>query len=234
MTSLEIKPGIQAHDQLNPRLWLSKDQLRPEVREKLLQIAGDFFDYVKVPVGIYDIIITGSQCSYGYTDFSDLDLHIIVNYQDVSCDQSVEELFDTKRKLYKRDHQITIRGILVEPYVEDLNSPVKGSTYSIVQDRWLIKPEKIRRAIPDDLERPISAWVRVITAAVRVGEHRGLKDIKSMLMTYRQLGLNRGGELDPANIVFKSLRNMGVVNLLQSAINRSKDRELSLPERHKH
>jgi hypothetical protein len=54
-----------------------------------------------------------------------------------------------------------------------------------------------------------------------------------MLMTYRKLGLARGGELDSANLVFKSLRNMGVVTVLQTSINKTKDRELSLAERHK-
>ena len=233
MTSLEIAPGIVTHQSLNPKLWLNKDQLRPEVREKLLQIAGEFFEYVEVPVGVYDIVITGSQCSYGYTDYSDLDLHVIVSYKDVSCDQPVEELFDTKRKLWKRDHDVMIRGIMVEPYVEDLARPVKGSTYSIVQDRWVQQPKKITEPVPDDLEKTLSAWVRVISAAVKVANHDRLKDVKSMLMTYRKLGLARGGELDPANLVFKSLRNMGVVTVLQTAINKTKDRELSLPERHK-
>lgn len=234
MNHLAIAPGIERHTELNPRLWHADQSLRPAVREKLLEIAAEFFDYVAVPVGIYDVVITGSQCSYGYTAYSDLDLHIIVDYDAVDCEDSVRELFDTKRRLWAKNHMVTVKGVNVEPYVEDLAQPARGSSYSLTQDRWLVKPQRLDQPLPDNLEPLITAWVRVITAAIKLGQSDKLEQIKFLLKQFRTQALARGGELDPANIAYKSLRNMGVLADLMTATNRIRDRELSLKEQTKY
>lgn len=221
--------AIQVHQELNPKIWTSADHIDPQVREKLLVIAGRFYQFLKVPTQIKDIIVTGSQAGYTYTDLSDLDLHIIVNYGDVECDQPVDELFDTKRKLWKENHTISIRGIPVECYAEDLKRPVKGSSYSLVKDSWIQEPQQVQ-AQDNDVSPQVAAWVTVIAAAIRTRDIAQLDRVKTLLKTYRQAGLARQGEMGSANLTFKTLRNLGVIAMLMSAHRKLEDRSLSLAD----
>jgi len=225
MSNLEL--GVELHPSLNPLIW-DNYSLRPKVRDGLLKIAREFFKFLEVPVEVKDIIITGSQCSYTYTRFSDLDLHIIVPYDTVTCDQPVEELFDTKRKLWKLRHNITVHGIPVECYAEDHARPVKGSSYSLLKDTWVQKPTQPDREPAQDIDRVCLAWVTLITQAVQDKDLAGLKTIKELLSKYRKEGLSKTGELGRANVVFKTLRNSGVIGQLMQATLELEDRKLSV------
>jgi len=219
--------AIQVHQELNPKIWASADQIDPIVRNKLLTLAGRFYQFLKVPTAVRDVIVTGSQAGYTYTDLSDLDLHIIVNYGDVECDQPVDELFDTKRKLWKENHTITIRGIPVECYAEDLERPVKGSSYSLIKDQWIREPQRVA-AEDNDVSPQVAAWVTVITAAIRTRDIEQLDRVKNLLKHYRQAGLATQGEMGSANMTFKTLRNLGAISILMSAHRALEDQSLSL------
>jgi hypothetical protein len=223
-----LAAGIDLHNNLNPLLW-DDFRLRPDVREGLLKIAKKFYQFVQVPAAVHDVIVTGSQTSYTYTDYSDLDLHIIVEYGSVACDQPVDELFRTKRDLWRDRHTITVKGVPVECYVEDLDQPVTGSSYSLLKNTWVNKPSRPDNIDEDDLDRVAQAWIIVITQALRLGELAALEHARDLLKDYRRVGLRQQGELGRANLVFKSLRNTGVVDLLTRAIRTLQDRELSVP-----
>ena len=73
--------GFEVHDTLNPKLWDINSQLMlPEVRQKLIDIVSAFEDYIDVPINIVDAQVCGSNASYNYTSNSDLDLHVIANF----------------------------------------------------------------------------------------------------------------------------------------------------------
>jgi hypothetical protein len=228
----EFAPGIGNHETLNPALWNEDETLRPEVKQALLRIAEKFYQFLDIPVHIIDTIVTGSQANFHYTPHSDLDLHIIVPYDDIQCDQPIEELFDAKRKLWKLEHTIAIHGVPVECYAENNKNPVKGSSYSIKKDHWIHRPEddSVRDIPYQDLHDVCSAWTRVITAAIKSKDIDQLKKIKEMLGTYRKVGLAKQGEFGRANIVFKTLRNSGVISGLHQAYNLMQDRDLSVAQ----
>jgi hypothetical protein len=225
----ELIPGIEPHDDLNPQLWQG-EQLRNDVKEALLRIAHKFEQYLDINVAVEDIIVTGSQASYNYTEHSDLDLHLIIDYKTIECDQPVEVLLDTKRKLWKFSHTITIHGVPVELYAEDTAKPVKGSSYSVMHDQWKVKPHKENAPEPEGVERIALAWITVIREAIQAGTPRALSDAKAMLMHYRQESLAKGGEMSRGNLVFKMLRNTGVIAMLMQSLTQAQDSELSLPE----
>lgn len=222
-----LSPAVKLNRELNPLLW-QDFKLDPLVREALLKIASKFYRFVQVPVDVHDVIITGSQCGYTYTEHSDLDLHVIVEYGRVACDQPVDELFDTKRKLWRLEHAITVRGIPVECYVEDLDQPVKGNSFSLLKNTWLDRPEQLAAIDTEGVEPVANAWIAVINSALEQGDRASLEQIKSLLKAYRQQGLARQGELGRANLVFKTLRNTGILNRLITSLNRLKDQELTL------
>ena len=103
MNKAEYNSPVSPHLELNPHLW-EGNVLRNEVRLSLMKIALEFYHFLNVDTKIVDVVITGSQANYNYSETSDLDLHLIVSYDQIQCQYPVDELFDTKRKLWKEHH----------------------------------------------------------------------------------------------------------------------------------
>ena len=228
MRILEFNLGFEEHDSINPLLWQG-DELRPEVNLALLKIAKDFIEYIDVPFEVSDLVLTGSQLGYYYTEHSDLDLHIVVDFNTVKCDREAAELFDTKRLLYKKQYDITIHGIPVEVYVEDSNYPAVSATYSIGQQQWITKPEQHPAEIDlEEIERMSKVWSTVIGQAIESNDlETGRKTIK-MLRNYRKLGLKQTGEYGIPNLVYKTLRNSKIIEKLMHMIGNMHDQSLSV------
>ena len=229
MNIAEFTPPIELHNNLNPNLWDGED-LRTDVRVALLKIAKEYYSFLDVQAPVLDVVVSGSQANYNYTKHSDLDLHLIMPYSKVQCDMEVGELFDTKRKLWKENHNITIRGVPVELYVEDVEEPAHSSTYSLVRGKWISQP-----TIPDassydepEVQRLVEIWERVINAAVGTGKLALCEKVRDLLKAFRQAGLDKGGEYNAANLAFKSLRNDGLVGKLMSTIANLTDKQLSI------
>lgn len=229
MNIAEFTPPIELHNNLNPNLW-DGEHLRKDVLVALLRIAKEYYKFLNVQAPIVDIVISGSQANYIYTKHSDLDLHLIMPYDQVQCDMEVADLFDTKRKLWKENHDITIRGVPVELYVEDVSEPAVSSTYSIIKQQWISKPKMPDAGSYDEPEvkRLVELWERIISSAISTGQLDLCVKVKDMLKAFRQAGLDKGGEYNPANLAFKSLRNDGYVGKLMGTIADLTDKKLSI------
>ena len=228
MKITEFIAPIEQHETLNQKLWEGND-LRPEVHAKLLEIAKEFYEYLDVSVEVQDLVISGSQANFNYSPYSDLDLHLIVNYGDVQCDLEVDELFDTKRKLWKEKHDINIRGIPVELYVEDSLKPAVSSIYSLLNRKWIKKPNPQsvtynKSLVVDEVKK----WNEVIDHALKTKNLDVMRKVKDMLKDFRQGGLDSGGEFSIENLTYKSLRNSGKISDLMKAIVDIHDRQLSI------
>jgi hypothetical protein len=228
MRILELDLGFEQHDGLNPLLWQGED-LRPEVNMALLKIAKDFVEYVEVPFKVRDLVLTGSQLGYYYTKHSDLDLHIIVDFNTVNCDREAAELFDTKRLLYKKQYDISIHGIPVEVYIEDLNFPAVSATYSLGKGGWQIKPDSQPEEInTEEIVRMSKIWSTVIGKAIESNELETGRKVLKMLRNYRKLGLKQTGEYGIENLVYKTLRNSKIIEKLMNMIGNLHDQSLSI------
>jgi hypothetical protein len=229
MNYSEFAPPIEKHPTLNPKLWEGM-RLKSSVRGALLRIAEDFLDYVDVPVKVLDIIIAGGNANYTYTSHSDLDLHIIADFDSVDCDREAAELFDTKRLLYKRDFNIDIHGIPVELYIEDHREPAVSASFSLLKEQWINEPNP---DIPDydldKLEHMIEVWRKILAHATQTGDLQTCRKAVKLLRTYRKKGLDtEQGEFSIPNLVYKSLRNDQTLEGITILINRLHDQELSI------
>jgi predicted nucleotidyltransferase len=223
-----FEPPIEPHKELNPRLWQG-DDLKPEVQVALLRIAREFYKFLEIDTKINDIVISGSQANYNYTSHSDIDLHLIVPMGDIACDEPIEALFDTKRKLWKAKHTIDIYGIAVECYAEDQANPAVSSSYSLLTNQWIRSPDSSRVEYNrSEVKRLVQVWTTLINHAVQSRDLKELQKLTELLMTYRKAGLAKQGEFGPANLTFKSLRNSGTLEQLHLALNHTQDQNLSL------
>lgn len=228
MYIFEFNPPIEIHNELNPVLW-DGEEIRREIQVKLLKIAKEFYDFLGVSAQIDDVLITGSQANYNYTSQSDIDLHLIVDFNNIQCDQEVRELFDAKRRLWKANHDITIKGIEVECYVEDTNEPAVTSSFSLIHQKWIKTPSKdIKDYDQARVEELATMWSKVIDQAVASADLDVIKAVKNSLAIFRRRSLAKEGEFGPGNLAFKALRNSEYISRLMTAYNDARDQELSL------
>jgi hypothetical protein len=60
----------------------------------------------------------------------------------------VKKFFDAVRSNWNKLHNILVKGHEVEIYVQDEKEPhISTGVYSLSDDRWLVKPKKVRPAI---------------------------------------------------------------------------------------
>jgi len=210
------------NDTLHPRFWDDQNQLDPEVRETLLEIAKDVSEQAGVEDLITDVQLTGSLANYNYTDYSDLDVHMLLDFKDVNADEElVKSSLDGKRFIWNERHDITIGGVEVEVYFQDVDEPHMASgLYSLQKGEWLREPvfdppevdaadvktkaEQIERDI-DRLERTVVESSDMSIEDLQAATTKIRKKISRM----RKDSLEKDGEFGVGNLAFKSLRNSG-------------------------
>ena len=80
------------NNSLNPKLWSPEGTLKKEVRNKLIEIVDAFMEFLDFPVDFIDVHLVGSNASYNYTDTSDLDVHVIVNFDRIPATKDLTQL----------------------------------------------------------------------------------------------------------------------------------------------
>ena len=224
-----VKPVVY-HNTLNPALW-DNSQLNTEVRYKLMAIAMHFAKFLNVPkLNLRDITISGSNASFGYSESSDLDLHLVVDMP--KNRPELAELYSAKKNEYNFTHDIKIKGIDVELYVQDIQQPHRSAgIYSVFNDRWISKPKHQPPTIRDqDVKSKARNYAAKINAAMRANDLNKAKETMSEIRRLRQAGLEKGGEHSVENLAFKLLRARGKIDKFRNYINKLQSAELSLGE----
>ena len=89
----KILSRFQVQDSLNPQIWnLSDDTMNPKIRQSLLAIADEFINYLGFDIFVQDITMTGSLANYNWSKFSDIDLHIMFDFNEA---KNQKEFIDT-------------------------------------------------------------------------------------------------------------------------------------------
>jgi len=226
-----INPVVY-HDTLNPKLW-ENNTLIHEVRYKLMAIAMHFAKFLNVSkLNLRDITISGSNAAYGYAESSDLDLHLVV---DMPHNQpELAELYTSKKNEYNFTHNIKVKGIDVELYVQDVQQTHRSAgIYSVFNDRWISKPKHQPPTIRDqDVNSKARNYSARINAAMRSNDLNTCRETMSDIRRLRQAGLEEAGEYSVENLAFKLLRARGKIDKFRRFINKLQSAELSLGEQH--
>ena len=226
---------------LNPLLW--EDMvLKPDIREKLLDIAKHFAEYLDIPnESIKDVTFTGSMANFHYGEKSDIDLHVIVDYKDIDDNiELVKKMLRAKKALYNDRRDITIKDREVELYPQDASEPhYSTAVYSVKDGEWITKPTPVHVDVDESLirrkaEELIDQGKLVINTEDIDNKTERLNKFKEKIMNMRKAGLEKGGEFSTENLVFKELRNNGFLEKLLTAINKNIDKTLSLDEMEKY
>ena len=219
---------VTVNNKLNPKIW-HDGELDPAVHDKLIKIAQAFEEFVGVDLDVVDYTITGSNANYTWTAYSDLDLHIVVS--GLPSDEH-RELFNAKKALWAEQHNITIKGLPVECYVQGQDEPHHSTgVYSLSDHKWVVEPKKVKPTINDAaVEAKKDAVLHDIEAALLSKDLNKLRSVKERITKMRKAGLERAGEWSVENLVFKILRNLGLIDQITAKIQELEDQELSLEQ----
>ena len=231
--------SIKMNDTLNPLIFGENEKLKPDVRKIMLLNAKRFIEFSDAEKLKYnDIIFTGSMANYNYHEDSDIDVHIILDFKQVSENRDfVGDFFKLKKQLWAEKLPIQIKGSDVEMYFQDSEEPHHSSgTYSLMKDDWLRKP--IKKIINIDMAAVQLKSADMMNAIEELESDiesdtflKRLTQLKNKIKKYRQSGLDsKGGEFSVENLVFKILRNSGYLTKMTEMQNTYLTKELSLDE----
>jgi len=237
---------LQNNDTLSPEVWLKDGDsysMKPEIRKRLLEIANDFYEFLKLDIPLLDITLTGSLSNYNYSQYSDFDLHLIINYDDVDADHElVEDFFNMKKTIWNNKHDITIKDYDVEVYAQDSGEPHHSTgVYSVKNDKWEVEPKKEDVKVDkNEVYKKSKSWARQIDNIEKFYKKNKFDKVislvdklKEKLKKYRSAGLDKGGEYAIENLVFKVLRRSGYIGRLNDMKEDSYDEKMTIKEYNK-
>lgn len=210
-----VDSAVVFHNTLNPLLF-NNEQLKPLIRLALLKIAKDFVAFVDINFKVADITISGSNAAYTYTPNSDLDLHIIADIPEKQA-KLYKQLFDAKKNQYNYLHNLTVKGIDVELYVQNSRETHHSAgIYSIKNNSWISEPKVVKVRISDqDVQRKVNNYLGKIKSALGTDDLDYIESVQTSIKKLRQTGLDREGEFSVENLAFKVLRANGWIDRLR-------------------
>ncbi len=231
--------SFRVKDELSPKVW-DNDEMRDDVRKKLLQISEEFYEGTDIKAKVIDYTLVGSLCNYNWSEkYSDYDLHIIIDFKEVDDDlEMVESLCDLSKKMWNIQHDIRVEGYECEVMIQDekdlkvaIDKGRIGGVYSLKDEKWIKKPEKVEvildeKAIEekgksimmeiDDIEENIET-LSYDTAKSRI------KAAWTKVKNLRKKSLEEEGEYGVGNLVFKLLRRNGYISKIVDLKTKSYD-----------
>jgi hypothetical protein len=231
--------GFKMQDELNPKIWDKDQKMKPDVRKTLLKIADDYFESLDLPgVDIEDVTMTGSLANYNWSKYSDVDLHIVVDYDEIPVDEDlVQDFLKSKSSNWNKEHDVKVYGYDVELYVQDINEPHHSTgVYSILNNEWNTKPEKKKisfndKSVKDKANRLMDRVEEIYDEMDEVDNDETVKRVDKLtekIKKMRQSGLESGGEFSVENIVFKVLRRNGMLDRLYDIKTVAYDKSVTL------
>ena len=146
----KVNEDIEKHDTLNPVLF-DGEELKPEIKEAIQKIVDEFLNELsedEIGFLLKDIVLLGSNASYNYNKDSDLDVHLIVDSNQLQCPKELQDkLYSAYRSIFNKNYDINIKGIPVEIFVELDEPRAKSNGIYSLNNGWLKKPEA--QAIPE-------------------------------------------------------------------------------------
>ncbi len=237
----DVIDSFDIQDTLVKDVWDDLN-LKPEIKEKLLKIAQDFFDSLELPEGtvLKDIKLTGSLANFNWSKFSDVDLHLVIDFSQITDDEKfAKDYFDAKKNLWNNAHDINIFGYPVEVYVEDIDEAHTASgLYSILNDEWVTIPQNNKIVIDkDDIKSKAEDYLSYIPQLERMFKDKEyeqvvttIDQIKEKIRNMRSSGLENGGLYSVENLAFKVLRRSDFVEELNTLKTNAYDAMMSLNE----
>ena len=231
--------SFEVNDTLEPEIW-EDDKIIPEVREALLKIANDFLIDFPFKVEVEDITLTGSLANYNWSKYSDVDLHIVLDFSQVDENEElVAGFFKNLQTNWNNRHDIHMKGYEVEIYFQDSREPhLSTGIYSIQNDDWIVKPEPEPVSIDyANIEKKAEDIVdRINHIEKMMSDEEGdtildaIDRLKAKIRNMRKTGLEGAGQYSVENLAFKVLRRSEELGRLSDLKAKAYDELMSIEQ----
>ena len=215
---------------LNPSIWATEDNIRPEVLNALMNVAETFYEDSELTAPLEDVYFLGSTAGYNWTPTSDIDLHLLVDFSKIGDDEElVKNYVDGLKSKWNQSHDIKIGNHPVEVYIQDIKEVNKSqAVYSLMKNHWIKKPKHEDIKVDKDaIKKKYKQLVHSIETAIKDSDIEKIKKLIKRIYDMRQSGLDKSGEYSTENLVFKLLRSTGYINKLRDTVTQLTDKELS-------
>ena len=241
---------FEKHDELSPKYW-QENRLNPNISKRLMKIVREFLEGLELPVEhaegeglmtalIEDMRLTGSMANYNWSKYSDVDVHIVIDFSKIDENaELVKAFFDSARWRWNELHDIMIYGHEVEIFVENVGHVTHSAgIYSIMDDDWVVQPDPTKVDIDfetaqkksDDIETQVGHIQNFIDDEPREALD-SIERLKKKIRRMRKAGLNSPAqEYSAENIAFKILRREGSLDKLSEMKYDVYDKILSMGE----
>ena len=223
-SSLEMK------DELSTALWQG-GELKEEMLHRLSQLANDFMTHLNLDVNVQDVLLVGSMAGYNHSKYSDIDLHLVLDFSEISSDKDLlRKYFMLAKSKWNKSRSVMLSGHDVEIYVEDIDDErIPSATYSIKRDEWINQPSKEDLTIDyEGVTKKVNekmSEVDELQSLYEDGEYKQAyefgKDLRAKLRNFRQAGLDNDGEFSNENLAFKVLRRSGVFDRMNEYVKKA-------------
>ena len=223
---------MELHNTLNPKLFTNDKKLKEEIRHHIIQTVNTFLEQTEIPVtDVVDVQLVGSNVSYNYTDKSDLDVHIILNFALIDDNEAlVREYFNLLKSNFNSNHDIKLKGIPVEIYVDDVtNGVVSNGIYSVITNTWIKEPKPIK-PVTFNIDELVNKWVGKIQQSLEKYDKEETTDLINTLYLIRKNAIAVDGEYSIGNQLFKEIRNLGYLDALKTHLKEIETQTLSLEQ----
>ena len=222
--------SFETKETLNPKLWDNNGEIDSKIRKRLLTIAMDFYDSLNISTMPKDILVVGSNAGYNWSKYSDIDLHILMDFDEINSDTNLlKNYFAAKKITWTSQHNITIKNYDVELYVQNIHDEnASDGVYSLIKNQWIQIPHakdirlnkklithqaaKIINVIDSYIEKPLQELSENDLKILYIKADKLYK----LIFQSRREGLQQFGEGATTNIVFKVLRRSGHLEALRN------------------
>lgn len=138
-----LEENIEKHNELNSKLFDNENNLKEDIKERILKIVRFFMQEAKeenIIFSVKDILLIGSNCSYNYTKDSDLDVHIII--REDKENPNLQKELDLLRRIFNINYNISVKKIPIELYVELNQTNAKSNGIYSLKKGWIKFPSK--------------------------------------------------------------------------------------------
>ena len=131
---------------------------------------------------------------------------------------------------FNKNYDIKVKGMDVEIYIEDMNSTsISNGIYSILYDEWIKFPTHMKYPVElQDIEIKNTDLYKIFYNQYLNLEDEDIEDYINRLYMLRKSSLAKDGEFGIGNLVFKEIRNNGILDELKERKRIIKSKELTL------
>jgi len=225
---------IREAQELSPDFFDEDNKLLPEVRKVLLKVTDDVLANLaerEHNITPTFIVLTGSLTGPDWDEYSDIDLHLGVDFGEFE-DESLARDFLLYYAKEFNSRNYDLKDHHIELYFQDDKEPhLAPGLYDIQNDKWLKYPKEERYEIPETVAKEAQGILDEVENFIK--RYRKEKPIPTPFLEdlreywqdireKRKTGLEEGLH-GHGNLVFKALRRNGALKKLLDLIRQVQD-----------